>query len=72
MKARKLTLTQRVANLERANRKLRAECKWAASTAECAFEHARRLAEHVERLLAEKQTLMRLSDVPVSLRRGDA
>ncbi len=69
---KKPTLTQRVAKLERDNRKLRAECKWAASTAECAFEHARRLAEHVERLLAEKATLMRLSAVPASLRRADA
>lgn len=58
VKAKKLTLTQRVAKLERANRKLRAECKQAADTAECATVHAARLAAHVARLLREKETLV--------------
>ena len=68
MKARKLTLTQRVAKLARANRKLRAECKQAADTAECATVHAARLASHLERLLREKETLMRVSRAVTVLR----
>lgn len=63
------TLTQRVTTLERECKRLRTLAQSADDRAECAFAHARNLAEHVGRLLREKDTLMSAACVPQELRR---
>jgi 2-methylisocitrate lyase-like PEP mutase family enzyme len=61
MKRKKPTLTERVAKLERECKRLRATVKAADDRTECAFIHARNMAEHVGRLIREKETLVRIS-----------
>ena len=61
MKRKKPTLTERVAKLERECKRLRATVKAADDRMECAFIHARSMAEHVGRLIREKETLVRIS-----------
>ena len=71
MKRKKPTLTERVAKIERECKRLRVLARSADDRAECAFVHARSMAEHVSRLVREKETLVRLSNgrVPAELQR---
>lgn len=61
-KSKKLTLTQRVTRLETSLRKARIESG-------TAMHHCMHLAQHVGRLLREKETLMATREVPQELQR---
>ena len=62
VKAKKRTLTQRVARLEKSLRTSRIESG-------TAMHHCMHLAQHVGRLLREKETLMATREVPQELQR---
>ena len=75
MKRKKPTLTERVAKLERECKRLRATVKAADDRthlarvdAQGARHHSRTMLDHVERLLREKETLMRVSRAVTVLR----